>query len=87
LAELEYTTLNTQEYANAYGECILNPYDYAFNVPANYAHFRQSGMSGADAVSKDNANGVGKGNLMVFTRTIRTNRPLPGRCLGHQFAN
>ncbi len=62
LAELEYTTLNTQEYANAYGECILNPYDYAFNVPANYAHFRQSGMSGADAVSKDNANGVGKGN-------------------------
>ena len=63
MAELEYAFLNTQAYANLYGECILNPYDYTYTTPAGYAHFRQSGFGKNDGVSKDNSNGVGKGNM------------------------
>lgn len=44
LAELEYASLNTQAYANLYGECLINPYDYVLSVPSDYAHFRQMGI-------------------------------------------
>lgn len=63
MAELEYTNLNTQAYANVYGDCIINPYDYTYTTPANYAHFRQSGFGANDGVSIDDANGTGKGNM------------------------
>lgn len=63
LAELEYNTLNTQDYANVFAECVLNPYDYTYATPANYAHFRQSGCAGNDGVSKDSPDGSGKGNM------------------------
>ncbi|MEA5259465.1 DUF5977 domain-containing protein [Arcicella aquatica] len=70
LAELEYTTTNTQEYANLFGDCVLNPYDYTYATPVGYAHFRQTGFVGGDGVSKDDRNGIGKGNMWFLQNQV-----------------
>ncbi|PMD97666.1 hypothetical protein BWI97_08640 [Siphonobacter sp. BAB-5405] len=41
-AEAEYARLNTQEYANIRGTCILQPELYDWEVPAGHFHYRAS---------------------------------------------
>lgn len=44
LAELEFSQLDTQAYADANGACYPDPWSYAMSVPANKAHFRWNTM-------------------------------------------
>ncbi len=69
LAEAEAAAMDTQSYADTYGACYPDPWNYGAVVPAGYAKFRIShsktpGVTQSDnfVTKSNNSNTVSKGN-------------------------